>query len=72
MIDSLAFHSTKLFGNRFKKRVSGGGKIIVLIVDFKHPFCANKHAQQILRLCLIFTGPGHAGLYFIKRRAQED
>lgn len=45
MIDSLAFHSTKLFGNRFKKRVSGGGKIIVLIVDFKHPFCANKHSK---------------------------
>lgn len=37
MIDFLTLPAAKLFGNRFKKRVSGG--------DFKHPFCANKHSK---------------------------
>ena len=37
MTDFLTLPTTKLFGNRFKKRVSGGG--------FKHPFCANKHSK---------------------------
>lgn len=45
MTDSSAFPSTKLFGNRFKKRASGGGKGIFLIVVFKRPFCANKHSK---------------------------